>query len=427
MGFLNSDKVIVGYDLGNDFTQISFSFSDAGDVETLSQAANAEHYNIPTALCKRNDLNQWLYGKEAIRCAEEHNGILVNNLLDLARKGEEVSIGGENYDPVALLTLFFKKSLGRLTQLSSAKKIRAIMITCEVMDFRTIEVLKMIVQELPVTADKISFQSHAESFFSYVTHQAKDIWAFQTVLFSYEGNRIKSYRMECNKRTSPVVAYIDERESSFYKASPLSEEPAIREKEIRELDAGFLHVSKEVCENHLISSVFLIGEGFDQAWMRESLKFLCRGRKVFQGNNLFSKGACFGMQERLSPGEVSSSHVFLGSDKLKANVGMKLFRQGEESYYALLDAGVNWYEADCELEVYLQGGNEITLTITPLTGGRGKLAQITLEDFPAEISRLWIHLHMETDRILAVDIEDLGFGEMRAPSGRTWKESIDLY
>lgn len=45
MGFLNSDKVIVGYDLGNDFTQISFSFSETGDVETLSQAANAEHYN----------------------------------------------------------------------------------------------------------------------------------------------------------------------------------------------------------------------------------------------------------------------------------------------------------------------------------------------------------------------------------------------
>ena len=48
MGLLNSDKVIVGYDLRNDFTQISFSFSEKGDVSTLPQSSDAEHFNIPT-------------------------------------------------------------------------------------------------------------------------------------------------------------------------------------------------------------------------------------------------------------------------------------------------------------------------------------------------------------------------------------------
>lgn len=427
MGFLNSDKVIVGYDLGNDFTQISFSFSETGDVETLSQAANAEHYNIPTVLCKRNDTKQWLYGKEAVRCAQERNGIQVTGLLELARKGDPVTVDGESLDPVALLTLFFKRSLGRLTQISTAKKIKALMVTCEVMDYRTLEVLKAIVQGLPVKADRISFQSHAESFFSYVTHQAKELWSFQSVMFSYQGDTIKTYRMECNKRTTPIVAYIDEKEFPFYKCVPLAGEPSLRERQTGELDSGFLRIAQEVCENHLISSIYLIGEGFDQEWMKESLRFLCRSRRVFQGTNLFSKGACFGMQERLNPGEIGKNYVFLGNDKLKANVGMKVFRQGEEVYHALLDAGVNWYEAECSLDLYLRDGNELGIMITPLTGRNGKLAQIILEDFPADIARLNVRLYMERETVLTVEIEDMGFGEIRAATGRIWKEEIDLY
>ena len=59
MGFLNSGRVIVGYDLGNEFSQISYSLSDSGEVETLSQVAGTEHYNIPTVLCKRIGVNHW--------------------------------------------------------------------------------------------------------------------------------------------------------------------------------------------------------------------------------------------------------------------------------------------------------------------------------------------------------------------------------
>ena len=51
MGLLSGDRIIVGYDLGNEVSQISYSLSESGEVETLSQVAGAEHYNIPTVLC----------------------------------------------------------------------------------------------------------------------------------------------------------------------------------------------------------------------------------------------------------------------------------------------------------------------------------------------------------------------------------------
>ena len=65
------------------------------------------------------------------------------------------------------------------------------------------------------------------------------------------------------------------------------------------VDEALLEIAQDACGKGLIGSIFLIGDGFQGDWMKESLRFLCRGRRVFQGNNLFSKGACCGMQEKL--------------------------------------------------------------------------------------------------------------------------------
>ena len=193
------------------------------------------------------------------------------------------------------------------------------------------------------------------------------------------------------------------------------------------MDKAFLRLAELSFGSRAVSSVFLIGDGFSEEWMKDSLRFLCRGRRVFKGNNLFSKGACNGMQERIHVRPTGREYIFLGNDKLKANVGMDVMRQGAASYLALLDAGVNWYEADQVTEFYLQEGNQISLKITPLIGKETRTALITLEDLPAGISRIRARLYLEAENRLAVEIEDLGLGELRLPSGKTWSETIELY
>ena len=109
MGILSSDKLIVGYDLGNEYSQISFAVSESEEPQTLSQVAGAQVYNIPTALYKRRGTNQWLYGREALK-ADSGEGVLVENLFSMALGREPVVIDGESFDPVALLALFFRRS-----------------------------------------------------------------------------------------------------------------------------------------------------------------------------------------------------------------------------------------------------------------------------------------------------------------------------
>lgn len=428
MGLLKNDKLIVGYDLGNRFSQISYAVSADGEVETLSQVAGAQMYNVPTVLCKRIGVNQWFYGKEALRNASEGQGILVENLVELALDGEPILIEEDSYDPVSLLTLFFKRSLGMLSQAGTSEKLGALMITCEQMDYRMIELLNRMLEGLKLKTERIFFQSHMESFYHYMIRQPEELRTARSMLYDYRGDRIRIFALDYNRRTTPVVAFIEESVADFpvwYTEGGDAE--MLSEAYKQALDKAFLRLAELSFGNKAVSSVFLIGDGFSEEWMRDSLRFLCRGRRVFQGNNLFSKGACNGMQERMHVSPAGREYIFLGNDKLKANVGMDVMRQGAASYLALLDAGVNWYEADQITEFYLQEGNQISLKITPLIGKETRIALITLEDLPAGISRIRARLYLEAENRLVAEIEDLGLGELRMPSGKTWRETIELY
>ena len=407
-----SDKVIVGYDLGKDYAQIScYVTGKEEEIETLSSVAGSQVYTIPLVLSKRQGVNQWFYGSEALRYAQEEEGILVENLLQLARNGEPLQIDGTALDPVALLTLFLKRSLGLLSQMTSAERIGGLMITCEELDPRGLEVLTQAAEALHLKTENIYFQSHRESFYYYNLYQPEELWKHRTVLCEYREHSIQTYSMECNRHTTPVVAYMEEREFAF---------------PVEKSDEKFLEIAMQLCENRMVSAVYLIGEAYSQDWMKESLKYLCRGRRVFQGNNLFSKGACYSMMERLHPSEAGQSHVYLGQDKLKSNIGMKVCRQGEESYQPLLDAGINWYEAQNTTEFYLLEGRAVEILITSLTGKGSRIARIVPEELQEGITRLRIHVEMKDETHLQVELEDLGFGEFRGATHHIWKEEIEL-
>lgn len=407
-----SDKVIVGYDLGSNYAQIScYSTGKEEEITTLSSVAGSQAYTIPLVLSKRQGVNQWFYGSEALRYAKEEEGILVENLLKLARDGEPVQIDGTTLDPVALLTLFLKRSLGLLSQVTSTERIGALMFTCEELDPGMLEVLTQAVEALHLKTENIYFQSHRESFYYYNLYQPEELWKQGSVLCEYKENSIQTYSMECNRHTTPIVTYIEEREFPF---------------PIEKSDEKFLEIATRLCENRMVSSVYLIGEEFSRDWMKESLRYLCRGRRVFQGNNLFSKGACYSMMERLYSSENGQKYVYLGQDKLKTNIGMKVRRQGEESYQALLDAGISWYEAHNEMEFYLLEGRAVELLITSLTGKGSRIARIVPEELQEGITRLRIHVEMKDETHLQVELEDLGFGTFRTATHHIWKEEIVL-
>lgn len=426
---MNNDKVFVGYDLGNRYSQISYSTGHGTAPETLSQVAGSEQFNIPTVLCKRKGVNQWFYGKEALKYAEENDCTLVENLLELAKDGETIWLDEQEFDPLALLTLFIRRSLSLLSPVCLPDKIAGIMFTCDDLEQSMVSVLSKVTMGLGLKTKNICFQSHVESVYYYNLFQPAELWNHQVLLYEYRNDGIKSYRMECNKRTTPVVAFIHMENHIFRSPLAIPEEGYQRTDVFKDMDSKFLDIVTGDCEGKIVSSVYLLGEGFSGEWLQESLRFLCRNRRVFQGNNLFSKGACYGMMEKQQASELGRSHVFLGSEKLKANIGMKVVRRGEDSYFAVLDAGTNWFEATGELEFYLESGNSFYVTVTPLDGEAVQNVEICLEGLekrPAGTTRLRLLADMISENKVQIRVEDLGFGEIFPATHKKWKEILEV-
>lgn len=413
---LLGEKVVVGYDLANTCCQISYCYvKENTEVETISSVAGEENYDIPTLLCKRRGVNQWLYGKEAQRYLQQYpeDAIGVDNLLDMAVCGEEVLIDGESYNPVALLTLFVRRSLGMLSGVAGSGKITAIMLTCGMLDGRMVELLSQVIENLHLKNTQVFFQNYTESFYYYMLYQPKELWAYQTLLLDYRGEELCYYRMELSKRTTPIVVHIHEEKRVFHGE-----------------DEELLEIARELCQNTVISSVYLIGEKFGGEWMKESLKYLCRGRRVFQGNNLYSKGAVFRLLEKMQGNDAAGDYVFLGNDKLKANIGMMVKNHDTDNYYALLDAGVNWYEAGYSLEFYLKKDSDVELIVTHLTTQESRLLKMKLGELSLEegqVTKVYMKLYMVSENTLCVEIRDLGFGEIRKSLDKAWREEFIIY
>lgn len=424
-----SDRILIGYDLGNRYSQISYCLCGGEAPETLSVVAGSENYNIPTVLCKRKGVSQWFFGKEACKYTEENDGTLVENLVELAKAGEKLLIEGEEFDPVALLTLFIKRSLSLLSGIGSMDKIEGIMFTCNELDRGMVETLSRVSAGLGLKTRNISFQGHVESVYFYNIYQPAELWNQQVLVCDYQEDGIKVYRMECNKRTTPIVAFIDDEMHPFRSPLSIPEEEYLRADVYRDMDQKFLNIMEEVCDSRLISSVYLLGDGFQGDWLEDSLKFLCRNRRVFQGNNLFSKGACYSVMEKYSASETGKSYVFLGNEKLKANIGMKVLRRGMDSYLALLDAGTNWFEARREIDFLLESEDFFTIMITPLNGKDVRLVKISLEGLPQRpegVTRLHMVIEMTGENQIQFTVEDLGFGEIFPASHQVWEENLEV-
>lgn len=426
---LHKGSILAGYDLGDDFSQISYCVYGQEEVETVATVVGTKQYNIPTVLCKKKGAGQWFYGKDAVKCAEQEDMLPVTNLLTLAEKGEMVALEEESYDPIALLTLFLRRSLTLLNFIAPIESIGGIMFTVDDLSDRMVEVLAKAAVNLHLKTNRIFFQSHTESFYYFMLHQPSELWVHQALACEHNGRRLKTYRMECNKRTTPVVVLIEEQIYETLAVPDEGEEETLRQDAYRLADDRFLEILQKQSEGRIISSAYLLGDGYRGGWNERSLQFLCRGRRVFQGNNLFSRGACFGLLEKITPSEAAQTHVYLGKDKLKSNIGMNVIRRGKESYYALLDAGENWYELGRECEFLMEESGEISFVVTPLTG---KNIETKVMPLPAKkpsgapYRRYHMEMSMTSPWRVHVAVTDMGFGELFPATDAVWEEDFEV-
>lgn len=423
-----SKKVIIGYDLTNDYAQISYYFLNQDKPDTL-KASQDGAYNIPVCLCKKHGVNQWYFGEQALQYAEEGKGTAVKNLFDVFLKKEKIEIDKNEVSTEELLLLYIKKCLGKLNILLSGYETEALMITVDRISDKLVRLVERLKRDIGSVGEKVYLQTHEESLFYYIMNQDKELWKHEVCVFDFSAPDLMSHHLTINKKTEPNVCLVQKAKYESFlrigKEIPEEEKSGF----YRRLDERLCHLFQEFMQGKLVSSVYLIGEGFEGDWYKESLAYLCRTRRVFGGSNLYSIGACYALKERLAPTELSNEYIFLGMDKLKFNIGVSVLSEGKEERYPLLDAGVNWYEALSETDFILDEGNGIDFIITSLYGNEEKLYEFVLEGLevrPPKMTRVGIKLSMETENRLVIRVTDKGFGNFYIATNKEWQKVIEV-
>ena len=161
--------------------------------------------------------------------------------------------------------------------------------------------------------------------------------------------------------------------------------------------------------------------------MKESLNYICRGRRAFMGKNLFSKGACFGAA--VKDREEGWNFIYMGENEMKFNLSLKVSAKGEPRFYELIGAGENWFDLRGECEVLLNDSSEINFWKQMPNSREAKIETLELSDLPKRpdrTTRLRITARPLSDDKIEITIRDMGFGDFFRSTGKSWKYTMSI-
>lgn len=236
-----------------------------------------------------------------------------------------------------------------------------------------------------IRPETIHFLDRKECFCTYLFHQTADLFAHNVLLVENVSGEKRCRLLHKHANTRPVVAEVHD----------LPEQPL-----------------EDIFREHAISSVFLVGDDFEEAWMEQNLRILRSGKRIFLGKNLFVKGAAYYGMELL---EGKTDHLYLGEEKVRWHLALNTLENGKETYLPVTEGGKNWYESDTYLEVLLLDTPELEFTMLPLHGQEKKTTRIVLTGLPKRperTTRLGIEIHFTGPALAKIKISDLGFGEL---------------
>ena len=173
--------------------------------------------------------------------------------------------------------------------------------------------------------------------------------------------------------------------------------------------------------------MYLLGDGFDGEWMKNSLNYLCKGRRAFLGKNLFSKGACYAAFAREE--KEDWPFIYMGENEMKFNLSLKVKDHGKMAFYNLISAGRNWFETKGQCELILSETSEIDFWKQLPNSREAKIETIELTDLPKRpkrTTRVRVTAKPVSDDRIEIEIKDLGFGDFFRGTDKVWKYTMSM-
>ena len=421
-------KLILGYDLCNDYAQISCYNQKTQDMDTICYIGEKMLERIPTVLCRLyGQPASWLCGYDAWKAVNEHKGVLVENFVDALEEAKELMVEDDLYTGAELTCIFIKESFKLITKYYPHWEIGTLTIAVEKLAKHTVDALKPLAADLGFDEANLKIINHVSAYEHYALNQKKELWQYDVGLFDYTKRGMTYYHLAISKKRMPATAM-----ATAVSLTDYFDGSEIGQTAPPELDRRFLEVVRQVTANKIISTVYLTGEGFEGNWAKVSLKSLCHHRKGFIGSNIFSHGACY-FSLRYAGMLPESDFVALNEDVISKSIYVRGSKSREMVNHELVAAGQVWYEVSSNVRLIPDGTQTISIHLMDYMSKKEKIYPISLEalaeykDRPDKTWCLNVSVHFEDYAHCHVCITDEGFGEFYPASDVKIEQTFNIY
>ena len=389
--------LVLGLDIGPDHSMIACYDRKTKDAETVTPRAGTDRGSFPTELLVPFVSRGKLYD---LFCSDRPH-----------RSGEK------EYQPWELMERFVRDALDRLGINDVTGAVRALMVTTPEVEPHFARNMNRALRSVLGRDSGFSIQDYDESFYYYSLYKNHEVY------------RKASCLLVVNEENAQLRTLRVERTETGFDAAVRKSAGVLLHGESAVRDAALLSYLTGEIRDGECSAVYITGSGFSQELYPQSTVFLCRdGRKVFAGDNLYVKGACFSALDRAETGRFREIS-FRSPELLSVDVSVPVRRNGREEMMPLLKAGTNWFENEGAFECIPADTVCLTFFVSTPDGEYRRRERLQLDDLPVRpegTSRLRVRYFCQNRKEALIVAEDLGFGGFYPASGTLWRLSIPL-
>ncbi|MCM1496620.1 MAG: DUF5716 family protein [Bacteroides sp.] len=411
----------LGMDVCAEHTQLSFFNQQTKEPESICQLNTVDTYLLPNVAFFGEEAKRWYIGSEAVEHRFHQKGTMLEHVVEKLESTERMIFHEETYTYEDVLLLILKGHIMDFLNRYEDAHIERLVVTVYKYSNALFRVLHMLQDELGLYEQRFFIIGHTSAYLHFIFQQPESLRNNSVGLFDYGPEGLMFYRVDIARKTTPQVVTVihkDYREQMGYYRIYDNK---------KELDQRFLAVVQEVLKEAYMSAVYLTGVGFTELWANASQNVLCDGRRVFVGQNIYTKGACYAAyigSHVINP----NKYIVNAEDMVHSDVGI-LSGDASNTFIPIAKGGREWYNMRGKLCVCLDDTNRVELLYKNHYNQEALREIIEIHGLPSrpnKTTRLSLEVEMYSGNRGAVVIRDEGFGKLYPTTNKIYRKEFLL-
>lgn len=424
------NPLYLGLDLSPEYTQLSYYKMDEGVPESISHSESRDTYLLPNIMFYTDkykdgtgskDDKGWSVGATASGKRFKEDGMVVDHIYQKTLADGDTEVFGTVYKAKTLLVKMLLLHIREFTNRFESYEIKKLVVSIADADIHIIKAVQGLQKALHLQDEAFEIVSHVDSGLYYIFNQPESLRNNSVVLFDFNSSGLDYYRIDMTHNKSPELAEVlhqNLKEKLTFSAFKKDEE---------ELDEQFAGICRELLAEPYVSAVFLTGIGFADNWLKESASVLCQGRRVFVGQNIYSKGACY-----RAFGDIHSKAIGRYLIKSEYTVGWDIginLNDENDTFVPITRGGQEWFHTKGKLFLFLDDTNRIELVYRNILTGDCEKESIEIHGLPKrppKTTKISLEAEFYSAEKGAVVIRDEGFGTLYPTTNKIYRKEFDL-